>query len=67
MAKKVASFADKVAKDAKKVVETCPKCGAPLLTAKLVVSRKDDTKNSWRFNTKSVKVCKCNDKEVYAM
>ncbi|CUT08191.1 hypothetical protein JGI9_01412 [Candidatus Kryptonium thompsonii] len=33
MAKKVASFADKVAKDAKKVIATCPQCGAPIQVA----------------------------------
>ncbi len=67
MAKKVASFADKVAKDAKKVVETCPVCGAPIQIAKLVVSKKNPDKDTWRYNTKSVKICKCNEKEVYAM
>jgi len=40
MAKKVASFADKVAKDAKKVIATCPQCGAPIQVAQLVVSKK---------------------------
>jgi hypothetical protein len=67
MAKKVASFADKVAKDAKKVVETCPVCGTPIQIAKLVVSKKDPSKDTWRYNTRSVKICKCNEREVYAM
>jgi len=67
MAKKVASFADKVAKDAKKVVETCPNCGAPIQIAKLVVSRKNQDKGTWRYNMRTVKICKCNEKEVYAM
>ncbi len=67
MAKKVASFADKVAKDAKKVVETCPVCGAQIQIAKLVVSKKNEDKGTWRYSSRSVKVCKCNEKEVYAM
>lgn len=67
MAKKVASFADKVAKDAKKVTETCSVCGAPIQIAKLVVSKKNLDKDTWRYNTRSVKICKCNEKEVYAM
>lgn len=67
MAKKVASFADKVAKDAKKVVETCPVCGTPIQVAKLVVSKKDPDKKAWRYSTKSIKICKCNEKEVYVM
>ncbi|CUU09113.1 hypothetical protein JGI2_00129 [Candidatus Kryptobacter tengchongensis] len=67
MAKKVASFADKVAKDAKKVIETCPRCGAPVQVAQLVVSRKSEETGVWRYNRKSVKICKCNEKEIYAM
>ncbi|MFN3134771.1 MAG: hypothetical protein ACK44H_04280 [Candidatus Kryptonium sp.] len=67
MAKKVASFADKVAKDAKKVVATCPQCGAPIQVAYLVVSKKSEETGNWRYNKKSVKICKCNEKEIYAM
>ncbi len=67
MAKKVASFADKVAKDAKKVVETCPNCGAPMQIAQLVVSKKNPDKGTWRYNTRNVKICKCNEKEVYTL
>ncbi|MEN3038305.1 MAG: hypothetical protein ABDI07_03995 [Candidatus Kryptonium sp.] len=67
MAKKVASFADKVAKDAKKVIETCPKCNAPIQIAQLVVSKRNDETGNWRYSKRSVKICKCNEKEVYAM
>ncbi len=67
MAKKVASFADKVAKDAKKVVLTCPQCGAPIQIARLVVSKKNEETGNWRYAKKSVKICKCNEKEIYAM
>lgn len=67
MAKKVASFADKVAKDAKKVVAVCPQCGAPIQVAHLVVSKKSEETGSWRYSKKSVKICKCNEKEIYAM
>jgi predicted RNA-binding Zn-ribbon protein involved in translation (DUF1610 family) len=65
MARKVASFADKVAKDARKVVDRCPKCGAQIQIVKQVVSRK--VEDIWKFNTRMVKVCKCNEREVYAL
>ena len=67
MAKKVASFADKVAKDAKKVIATCPQCGAPIQVAQLVVSKKSEETGSWRYSKKSVKICNCYEKEIYAM
>lgn len=67
MAKKVASFADKVAKDAKKIIETCPRCGSPIQIAQLVVSKKSEETEMWRYSKKSVKICKCNEKEIYAM
>lgn len=43
----------------------CPECGDLLTTVRLVVSEKSESNNSWKFNQRFVRVCKCNEKEVY--
>lgn len=60
------SFAAKVAKalssdDGKH----CPECGESFSTVKLVVSENSKAKNSWKFNQRLVRLCKCNEAEVY--
>jgi hypothetical protein len=60
------SFAAKVAKAlSSSDGNHCPECGEALSTVRLVVSEKQENKNSWKFNQKFVRVCKCNEKEVY--
>ncbi len=59
------SFAEKAAKAAGKRGHTCPECGQPLQTVKLVYSERSPIKDSWKFNQRFVSVCKCNEKEVY--
>lgn len=43
----------------------CPECGELLTSVQLVTSEKSETKDSWKFNQKLVRVCKCNEAEVY--
>ncbi|RMF62908.1 MAG: hypothetical protein D6743_11440 [Calditrichaeota bacterium] len=60
------SFAAKVAKaSAERQGDHCSTCGEVLTPVRLVVSERSDTKNSWRFNQRLVRVCKCNYAEVY--
>lgn len=62
---KAMSFAEKVAKSASKKGHTCPTCGQPIATVKLVYSERSPIKDSWKFNQRFVAVCKCNEKEIY--
>lgn len=60
------SFAAKLAKAAHKGADaTCPVCGEPTSPVLFVVSEKSPVTNAWRFNKRLVKVCKCNQKEIY--
>jgi hypothetical protein len=60
------SFAEKAAKAmAGKKGAECPKCGE-LLQSVLVISAEKSDKSSYKYNQRFVKVCKCNEKEVYA-
>ncbi|MCG8605563.1 hypothetical protein MJD09_11275 [bacterium] len=60
------SFAAKVAKaKSKGGGNHCPECGELLTPVQLVISEKSAAKNSWKFNQKFVRVCKCNAAEVY--
>ncbi len=60
------SFAAKVAKAlSHDGGNHCPECGETLSTVQLVVSEKQEGTNFWRFNQRFVRVCKCNEKEVY--
>ncbi|MCL4510816.1 MAG: hypothetical protein M1470_07080 [Bacteroidetes bacterium] len=63
---KTTSFAEKAAKAmAGKKGSGCPKCGE-ILQNVLVISAEKNEKASYRYNQRFVKVCKCNEKEVYA-
>lgn len=60
------SFADKVNKksDGKAV---CPVCETEVQRVKSIISVPGATTRSWKFNQKMVDVCKCNEKEIYAL
>lgn len=64
MAKKQ-DFASKVAK-AQKVGLSCPVCGDVYSFVKKVNSYYSEESQSWKYQTNNIKVCKCNEKEVYA-
>lgn len=60
------SFAAKVAKATTvKSGNHCPQCGVAYSTVQLVVSEESAVKQSWKFNSRLVRVCKCNEAEVY--
>jgi hypothetical protein len=61
---KAKSFADKVAKASQDFSKHCPKCGEPIVPIQLVTSEISAKSNSWRFNSKFVGLCKCNEKEI---
>jgi hypothetical protein len=58
------SFAAKVARGQSKKQRTCPICGGPIQTVRLVTSELS-SRNAHRFSQKMVDVCKCNSKEIY--
>jgi hypothetical protein len=64
MARKQRTFADKV--QAKTHVVDCPKCNSPLQPVLMVRSVKKEDSGTWKFKRQLVKVCKCNQKEVYS-
>lgn len=66
MAKKDRTFASKVAKASLDFTEKCSVCGDSYRLLKVVSTIKLPEKNSYRFQEKIVKVCKCNEKEIYA-
>ncbi len=60
------SFAAKVAKALSGPKGShCPECGEVYSTVKMVVSEKSAAKGTWKFNTRMVRLCKCNHAEVY--
>ena len=66
MGKKDRTFASKVAKGAVEHGEKCPVCGDTFHLLKVVSTMDVPEKKSYRFQEKMVKVCKCNEKEIYA-
>ena len=60
---KAKSFADKVAKSHKDFSKHCPNCKEAITPIQLVASERSDKSGAWRFNSKFVGMCKCNEKE----
>ncbi len=61
MAKKM-TFLDKVQK--KSGGESCPVCQGEIHRIKHIKAEKSP-KGNWKFRTRNVAVCKCNEKEIY--
>lgn len=57
-------FAAKMAKGQKQG-PTCPVCGNVYTFVKKVESYYSEDSGSWKYKTMNLKVCKCNEKEVY--
>jgi hypothetical protein len=57
------TFADKLKKE--KIVIHCKKCGGAIQSIFHVKSEWSESTSSWKFRQKMVKVCKCNQKEIY--
>ncbi len=63
---KTTSFAEKAAKALQgKKGSDCPKCGETMQNV-LVISAEKGERAHYKYNQHFVKVCKCNEKEVYA-
>ncbi len=58
-------FASKIQKG-NKSGPTCPQCGETYQMVKVVRSIFSEEKGSWKYQTKQIKVCSCNQAEVYA-
>ena len=65
MAKKAKTFAEK-ALGRQSNAPVCPVCGEAYTPILVVNSEKSKENNQWKYARKMVKVCKCNEKEVYA-
>ncbi|MFQ6092793.1 MAG: hypothetical protein ACE5OR_08945 [bacterium] len=59
------SFAAKVAKASGKRADQCPVCKGPISHVLFVKSVLSNRTGSWRFNEGHIRVCKCNQQEVY--
>jgi hypothetical protein len=60
---KAKSFADKVAKASQDFARHCPTCGEAIAPIQVVSSEKSEKSGAWRFNSRFVGLCKCNEKE----
>ncbi len=58
-------FASKVAK-AQRTAESCPVCGDVYTFLKKEEAYFSESTNSWKYRKGNLKVCKCNEKEVYS-
>jgi len=58
------SFTDKVAKMAEKAAGNCPVCGKPITPVLYVTSVKSPRTGAWKFNQRTIKLCKCNEAEI---
>lgn len=63
MAKKQ-DFASKVAK-AQRTSDSCPACGDVYTYLRKEEAYFSEHTKSWKYAKKNLKVCKCNEKEVY--
>ena len=59
------SFAAKVAK-AERPVNKCPACGQERVNMMLIKSVFKADKKSWKFQERTLAICKCNEKEIQA-
>lgn len=59
------SFAAKVAKASGKKSDQCSVCNSTTNHVLFVKSVYSDQTRSWKFNERYLRVCKCNQQEVY--
>ncbi len=57
-------FADKTSKAASKK-RICPVCNSDITPVMVVASDRSPRSGSVKFSQRLIKVCKCNEKEVY--
>ena len=63
LGKKQRTFADKIAKGTGPRGDVCPTCQQVIRNIKVVCAMKTE-KQSWAFDDRMRKVCKCNEKEI---
>jgi len=63
MARKEKSFLAKVRKE--KMVMKCPVCSKPFTPIIFIKSVQSEISGAWKFNERIIKLCKCNEKEVF--
>ena len=63
MPRKEKSFLSKVRKE--KMVKKCPVCEKLITPILFVKSVQSEISGAWRFSERSIKLCKCNEKEVW--
>lgn len=66
MARKVKSFADKMKKSGIDIYKRCETCGQYLAPHKVITPEFNEGKNNYKFPTKTVLICKCNEKDFFA-
>jgi len=59
------TFAEKAAKASMQRGVKCPVCGTIRQPILYVISERSPKTGNWRFRTRKVQVCKCNEKEIY--
>ena len=59
------TFADKMSKIGAAKGAKCPVCDTVFQPILLVTSERSQVTKSWAFNERNVKVCKCNEKQIY--
>ena len=65
MAKKQKTFAEK-AMSGKGGIAVCPKCDQPFETLMVVNTEKNPDTDAWKYTKSMERLCKCNEKELYA-
>ncbi len=63
MARKEKSFLAKVRKE--KMIIKCPVCSKAITPIIFVNSVQSEISGAWKFNKRIVKLCKCNEKEIF--
>ena len=62
---KASGFGDKVAKAQAQKFRLCPVCGADTVPVRVVRSVRNEERGSTQYHDTIVKVCKCNEKQVW--
>ena len=63
MARKEKSFLAKVRKE--KMIIKCPVCNQTITPIIFIKSVQSESSGAWKFNERNIKLCKCNEKEVF--
>jgi len=66
MGKRSMTFEEKAARAKRSKFEKCIKCGGDMVPVKIVRAFKGTGSNSYKFEERVVKVCQCNEKEIYS-